>query len=213
MIAERFVLPVAFSQTFYYGPMTMHDVIPRLEIQDMRADLADYLRPRVKRLGYLGELFKCTAHIPDILLKFMHLTDALKEALPNRHAEVAVLTVASLMSNDYERNQHERLSLRLGFDREWVAEIERLAPDTSTLMSPEDIAIQRYVIAAVDSRGHTCQGEFKALATRTGPAQAMAIVMLVGRYITHALVVNTLELAPPVPSIFDDGFTAEINHD
>jgi alkylhydroperoxidase family enzyme len=193
--------------------MTMHEIIPRLELQEMRADLADYLRPRVKRLGYLGELFKCTAHAPDVLLQFMLLTDALKEALPNRLAEVAVLTVARLMSNDYERNQHERLSIRLGFDRNWVSEIERLEPDSAALMTPEELAVQRYVIAAVESRGHACQEEFKALAKRIGSAQAIAMVMLIGRYIAHALIVNTLELAPPVPSIFDDGFTAEIHHD
>lgn len=191
----------------------MHEVISRLELQDMQADLAAYLQPRVKRLGYLGELFKCAGHAPDVLLQFMYFTDALKEALPNRLAEVAVLTVASLMDNDYERNQHERLSIRLGFDRDWIAEIERLAPDAAILMTPEDLVVQRYVIAAVGSRGQACQEEFKALATRTGPAQAMAMTMLIGRYITHALVVNALELAPPVPSIFDDGFTVEIHHD
>jgi hypothetical protein len=31
----------------------------------------------------------------------------------------------------------------------------------------------------------------------------MAFVMLVGRYVTHAMVVNTLGLAPPGPSIFE----------
>ncbi len=30
--------------------------------------------------------------------------------------------------------------------------------------------------------------------------------MLVGRYVTHALIVNTFRLLPPVPSIWDDGF-------
>ncbi|TAL82297.1 MAG: hypothetical protein EPN62_15310 [Candidimonas sp.] len=191
----------------------MHETIPRLEIHEMRADLADYLRPRVKRLGYLGELFKCSAHAPDILLQFMHLTDALKEALPNRLAEAAVLTIAKLMSNDYERNQHERLCIRLGFERAWVAEVESLTPEATALMTPDELTAQRYIIAAVESRGHACQEEFKALATRIGPAQSMAIVMLVGRYITHALVVNTLELVAPVPSIFDDGFTVEKHHD
>ena len=33
------------------------------------------------------------------------------------------------------------------------------------------------------------------------------MLMVIGRYVTHALIVNTLALKPPVPSIFEDGFT------
>jgi hypothetical protein len=33
-----------------------------------------------------------------------------------------------------------------------------------------------------------------------GPAVTVAVLLLVGRYQAHALVVNALELAPPVPS-------------
>lgn len=95
----------------------MSDRIPRLEMADMRADLADYLTPRVERLRYLGELFKCAGHAPDVLLQFMHFTDALKQALPDRLTELGALTVASYMENRYERHQHERLSVKLGFPR------------------------------------------------------------------------------------------------
>ena len=185
----------------------MSDAIPRLELTDMRTDLADYLGPRVKRLGYLGELFKCAGNAPDVTLTFMHFTEALKEALPDRLSEVAVLTVARLMHNDYERHQHERLSVRLGFGRDWVAEVEKLNPLEATLMSETERAVQSYVLAALESRGERCQQEFDALCALVPPAQAMAVTMLVGRYITHALVVNTLKLKPPVPSIFDDGFS------
>ena len=184
----------------------MSPSIPRLELADMRADLASYLGPRVKRLGYLGELFKCAGHAPGVLLNFMHFTDALKEALPDRLTEVGALTVAGLMSNDYERNQHERLSVRLGFGRDWVAEVNRLEPDQATLMSETERAVQKYAIAAIETRGRDVAGEFADLSELLTPGEAMAVVLLVGRYITHALTVNTLKLAPPVPSIFEDGF-------
>ena len=36
-------------------------------------------------------------------------------------------------------------------------------------------------------------------------ASAMAVAMLVGRYVSHAIIVNTLALVPPKPSIFDEG--------
>lgn len=185
----------------------MYPSIPRLELADMRADLAGYLEPRVKRLGYLGELFKCAGHAPDVLLDFMHFTDALKEALPDRLTEVGALTVAGLMSNDYERNQHERLSIRLGFGRDWVAEVNRLEPDLAILMSDTERAVQKYAIAAVRNRGRGVVDEFAAVSDRLSPGEAMAVILLVGRYVTHALTVNTLNLEPPVPSIFEDGFT------
>ena len=183
--------------------------IPRLELTEMEPDLAAYLAPRVARLKYLGELFKCAAHAPRVLLTFMHFTDALKEALPDRLTECAVLTTATLMENRYERNQHERLSVRLGFGRDWVREVERLEPDTAVLMSEDERAVQRYALAAVRTRGLDAADEFDALCKRIPAAQAMAIVMLVGRYVTHALVVNTLRLDPPVPSIWEDGFTGD----
>jgi hypothetical protein len=34
-------------------------------------------------------------------------------------------------------------------------------------------------------------------------------MLLAGRYLAHALVVNTLDLAPPVPSIFEDDFDGQ----
>ena len=187
----------------------MSAAIPRLELEQMPADLQAYLGPRVMRLKYLGELFKCAANTPAVLLSFMHFTDALKDALPDRLTEAAVLTTATMMNNAYERNQHERLSVRLGYGRDWVAEVEKLSPGHAVLMSEPERAVQRYVIAAIETRGNGVQAEFDALAKLVTPAEAVSIVMLVGRYITHALVVNTLQLKPPVPSIFEDGFNGD----
>jgi hypothetical protein len=96
----------------------MSDTIPRLEMDNLREDVAQYLEPRVKRLGYLGELFKCAGNAPDVILTFMHFTDALKEGLPDRMTELGALTVAGYMENCYERHQHERLSEKLGFPRQ-----------------------------------------------------------------------------------------------
>lgn len=59
-----------------------HMDIPRLELDQLPAELATALRPRVQRLGYLGEFFKCAAHQPAALLSFMRFTDDLKEVLP-----------------------------------------------------------------------------------------------------------------------------------
>jgi hypothetical protein len=184
----------------------MSTSISRLQLADMPAALADYLTPRVKRLGYLGELFQVSGHAPDVLLTFMQFTEALKNALPDKLAETAVLTTATLMDNTYERNQHERLCVRLGFGRDWIKDVERLEPARATHMSADEQTVQRYVMAAVNTRGLQAQAEFNALCARLPAAQAVAVAMLVGRYMTHALVVNTFQLAPPVPSIWEDNF-------
>jgi hypothetical protein len=181
----------------------MSNTIPRLEMDGLREDLAQYLGPRVKRLGYLGELFKCTGNAPDVILTFMHFTDALKEALPDRLTELGALTVASYMENRYERHQHERLSEKLGFPRSWISEVVLLAPESTTLLTEVEKAVQIYALKALRTRGLDVDVEFAAMLSMLTASEAMAFVMLIGRYVTHAMVVNTLKLKPPVPSIFE----------
>jgi alkylhydroperoxidase family enzyme len=177
--------------------------IPRLQLDAMPTELAQYLRDtKVERLGYLGEFFQCTANAPEVLVTFMAFTDALGKALPKKLTELVALTVASIMSNPYERHQHERLSEKLGYGRDWIASVERLQPDDAGGLAVGERAVQRYVIATVKQHGIGVAPCFGALLDHLSPAQAIAVALLTGRYITHALVVNTLELAPPVESIF-----------
>ena len=176
--------------------------IPRLEMNELAPNVQETLAARVKRLGYLGEFFKCSGHNPDVLVSFMEMTEALKEALPDRLTEVGSLTVAGLMGNAYERNQHERLSEKLGFGRDWVAAVNRLTPDADGPMSEDERAVQRLALAVVERRGHGVEKELDAVIARIGYQQAMAALFLIGRYVMHAYVVNALNLAPPVPSIF-----------
>lgn len=188
-----------------------HQWIPRLERDQMAPELAAYLAPRVARLGYLGEWFRCAGNSPDVLLPFLHFTDALKDALPMNVSEAIVLTVATLLDNAYERHQHERLSVRSGFSRDWVAQVERLEPGAAGVMRAEERAAQRYAIAAIGGDRDAMRRRFAELAEHFTAAEGMAIVLLVGRYWTHALGVSTLGLAPPVPSIFEDGFAGQDN--
>lgn len=181
----------------------MSNLIPRLEMNQLRDDLAQYLEPRVKRLGYLGELFKCAGNAPDVTLTFMRFTDALKDALPDRLTELGALTVASFMQNRYERHQHERLSEKLGFSSAWIAEVIRLEPQSATALSGVEKAAQAYALKTLRTRGLDVEAEFAALAGHLSASETMAFVMLVGRYVTHAMIVNTLNLNPPVPSIFE----------
>lgn len=177
--------------------------IPRLEMDALAPNVQETLAARVKRLGYLGEFFKCSGHNPDVLVPFMEMTEALKHALPDRLTETGSLTVAGLMGNAYERNQHERLSEKLGFGRDWVAAVNRLEPDAAGPMSEDERAVQRLAMAVVENKGHGVEKELEAAITRIGHQQAMAALFLIGRYVMHAYVVNALALTPPVPSIFE----------
>jgi hypothetical protein len=182
----------------------MSDLIPKLSQEEMAPELAAMLRPRVERLGYLGEFFRYTAHQPQALISFLDFTEDLKKALPNRLTEVVALTVASFMSNAYERVQHERLSLKLGFGEDWVREILSLQPDAAVHLSTAEIDVQKLALAVLERKGHCTRPELEAVIRAIGHEQAIAVLMLIGRYATHSLIVNSLALAPPVKSPLDE---------
>ena len=192
----------------------MSKAIPRLDLQDMPGGLAAALGPRVERLGYLGEFFRVAGHQPRALEAFVAFTESAKSDLPKELVEVIALTCAVHLGNAYERNQHERLSVRLGLSRDWVEAVERLNPDEALpagarSLSDAERAVQRYLLAALASHGRSeaAQVAFERLVERLDHRQAVAVMMVAGRYLVHALIVNTLALEPPVPSIFEDGFT------
>lgn len=179
-------------------------MIPRLSPDALRADVAEMLRPRVARLGYLGEFFTCAAHQPAALMSFMAFTEDLKRALPDRLTEAVALTVATELGNAYERHQHERLSLTLGFGEAWIRAVMALQPDVDSPapaeLSDAERRVQALTLAVLRRHGHGTSGEFESVVASIGHEQAIAVLMLIGRYVTHALMVNCLELKPPVPS-------------
>ena len=174
-------------------------VVPRLGMPDLPPALADALRPRVERLGYLGEFFQVAGHQPDALLGFVHFTEALKAALPAAVTETVALTVATLTGNDYERHQHERLALTLGLGEGWVREVLRLDPDAAELGELER-RVQALVLAAVRANGHDVDAELLALSDVADSPTVVGVLLTTGRYLAHALVANAFRLAPPVPS-------------
>lgn len=174
----------------------------RLTFTKLDPRVQELLRARVDRLGYLGEFFQVTGVQPGLLAPFMELTQALKDALPDQLTEVGALTVATLMDNTYELHQHERLSVKLGFGEAWVLAVQQMSPETAPELSDAERAMQRLVIAMIENRGKNVATELEVLINAIGSEQAVAVMFLVGRYITHALIVNSLELVPPVPSIF-----------
>jgi len=182
--------------------------IPRLEFHELPPELTERLDARVQRLGYLGEFFRCAAHEPAALAAFIDFTETSKDSLDDRQVELIALTVAGWTRNAYERHQHERLSVRLGFGRAWVAEVGKLAPsDAGLALSDDDRALQELVLSVLETNGKGSGALFERWSTKFSPQEAMAVLMVIGRYMVHGLIVNVLELTPPVPSIFEDGFT------
>ena len=178
----------------------MSDLIPRLSMAELEPQLAELLRPKVERLNYLGEFFQCTGHQPEALISFFTLTEDLKKALPDNLTELVALTIATRMDNAYERVQHERLSLKLGFSREWLREVESLETRTESQLSPTELRVQQLAIAIIDRQGHGTKDELEEVIRDIGHKRAVAILMLIGRYVMHALIANSLELEPPVSS-------------
>lgn len=167
-------------------------MIRRIGFDELDPALRDALRARVERLGYLGEFFQCAAHQPDALVSLNALTEQLRGALPDNAAEVVALTVATVTGNDYERHQHERLSLKLGFGEEWIRRVIALDADERD--------VQQAVLVLLEDRGRGAGPLIDALAEAHGDAFAVAVLLLTGRYLMHSTVVNALGLVPPVPS-------------
>jgi hypothetical protein len=181
-------------------------LLERLEFAEFPPPLAAAIEPKMRRLGYLGEFFKCAAHQPQALQRFIEFTEAANDGVPKKLVEVVSLTAAAWMDNAYERNQHERLSVRLGFGRDWVAAVNALDPKDASVMSGDERDVQAFVLTVLNSKGRAAGPEFEQLVATLGAAQAVAVLMVLGRYVVHGLFVNTLALKPPVPSIFEDGF-------
>jgi hypothetical protein len=167
----------------------------------MDSELAQMLAPRVSRLGYLGEFFQCAAAQPAALKSFYRFTEDLKKALPARITEVVALTVSSFFENSYEQVQHERLSLALGFAERWIREVLRRDPDNpSLLLSEQDRCVQKLALCVLERHGKNSGGRLDDVVRVIGSAEAIGVLMLIGRYTAHAQMVNCLGLRPPVPS-------------
>jgi alkylhydroperoxidase family enzyme len=172
---------------------------PRIEYSELPPGLQERLRAKVERLGYLGEFFQVAANQPGALAHFIDFTEDLKAALTPDLVEAIALSVAAATGNAYERVQHERLALKLGFERGWVEGLvagetggERFSPEQSAAA-----ALAREVVAA---RGASCAEGFERLQELAGPAVAVACLMTAVRYLAHATMANTWGLRPPVDS-------------
>lgn len=180
------------------------DPIPRVAWENFPEGLKAALKPKVDRLGYCGEIWQVGANLPKSMLSFCNLTEDLKDEMPMKLVELTALTVAGVMGNTYEKNQHERLSDKLGYGREWIADVNRLNPNEAEAMSDDEKKVQKFIIAAIYRRGHDSKALFEDATRAVGAKAAVGVLLSIGRCIQHAIFRNVLDLAPPVASIFAD---------
>ena len=180
----------------------MSQLIPRLSFADLDPQLAELLRPKVERLNYLGEFFQCMGHQPTPLISFHRLTEELKEALPDNLTELVALSVATVMGNDYELVQHEHLALKLGMSEAWVKEVITLRLEGHRQLSEAEVAVQKLALLVVEQQGKETTPELETVVRSIGYEQSVGVLLLIGRYVMHALISNCLGLKPLVASPF-----------
>jgi alkylhydroperoxidase/carboxymuconolactone decarboxylase family protein YurZ len=167
---------------------------------DLPAELQDLLRPKVERLGYLGEFFQRSAEQPEALAAFITWTETLKDALPFRITEAIALAVAVRTGNEYERVQHQRLALARGMTREEIVALERGRADGCLTLTDEETAAAALARCVLDDFGRGCESALLRLGRLIGEAAAVACLMLTARYLAHSTMVNAWGLQPPVVS-------------
>ena len=173
--------------------------IRRLGYDELDPGLRQVLAPKVERLGYLGEFFAVAGHQPAATRAFQEFTEALKAALPPELSEVVALCVASTLDNAYEQTQHEQLSAKLGFSREWItAAVGKGDPE---VLGEAARAARALAASVVAGYGRGAAPDLAHAVSVLGEDQAVGVLLTVGRYVAHAVVSNTLELRAPVPSV------------
>ena len=177
--------------------------IRALDFDELSPALQDAFRARYERLGYLGGFFRYGSHQPDAILAFNEFTESLKGALPEDLAEVVALTVASRLNNRYERHQHELLSIKRGLGEEFVAAAIS-GDDRPAAFDERQAAVRALVLAVLADFGNGANERLADVVRMLGEESAIAVLLFISRYVAHAVVSNTLELEPPVPSIFDE---------
>lgn len=176
--------------------------LPRHSFEALPDEIANMLRPKYERLGYLGEFFQIASAQPDALAGFIRFTESLKSVLRDDITEVVAITVAAATQNRYELHQHQRLALKRGFSKEWVRAVEALEPHCQAQLDPTQRAVQLLVIDMVTNHGRGALPHIEVVSGYLPAAEVVAVLLTACRYIGHAAVINALEIQPPVTSPF-----------
>lgn len=181
----------------------MTDALPRLSFDESDPRIQELLKPVVDRLDYYGEFFQVVANHPDALLKFMEYTGAVKAPLDANVNELLALTVCSRCpGGEYERIQHERLSLKSGFAKEWIGELTGEIVTAESQLDGTEMKLRELAIAVVDGKDATA--ELNAVVEALGPERTVAVMLQITRFQAISTLGRVFGMTLPVPSIFED---------
>jgi alkylhydroperoxidase family enzyme len=188
----------------------MHEVagedlrFPRLALEDLDPSIRTVLAPIAQRVGYFGDFFAVLGHCPAAIAGFMDYTKAVKAPLTDRQNELIALTVCARTGAEYERIQHEWLSLRLGLQRSWIAEVTgREQPAPSTL-DADDLALAALAAAMLDASDPGVGDALAAVRARLGDVPALAAVLQVARFMMIATILRAFDMKLPIRSPLED---------
>ena len=176
---------------------------PRLGFDELDPALREQLAPTVKRLGYFGDYFALVGRNPQAMLHFLEYTKAVKAPLSDRHNELLALVTCTRTGAAYERIQHEWLSHRLGFPREWIAELVGRERSASTLLDDDERCLQSLALAILEGPWGGHGAEIGDVRARLGDSAALAAVLQVTRFMLLSTVMHAFAMQPPVKSLFD----------
>jgi hypothetical protein len=90
----------------------------------------------------------------------------------------------------------------LGFSPEWLNAVLSLdASDNGQVLTHTEHSVRQLAISVVKHGGRNTSREFQAVIEAVGVQQAIAVLMLISRYMSHAVMVNTLDLPPPALAV------------
>ena len=178
------------------------DGLERLSLEQVEPALRAELEPTVARLGYFGEFFQVFGAVPGAVTGFMAYTKAFKAPLADNENEVLALTVCAALGDSYERIQHERLSVRLGLEVDWIAAAEGRDGADMTKLSADENALRELALAVIATNGKGCQTAVAAATSAIGAKKTAAALLQITRFMSIATLCNALELSLPVPSVF-----------
>lgn len=168
-----------------------------LREEELSGELIALMRSVGASIGENGErenteYFRVMLKNPDLLRRQLEMGQTLFTGrLPARARELAVLRIAWLLQAPYEWGEHVHIAKRYGVTPE---EIERVVEGSAAAgWSAADVAVLRGVEELL-TRQAICDETWAALAETWDEAQLIEFPMVVGQYVSTALVQNALRL-------------------
>lgn len=177
-------------------------IIRPLDFSEIDEQLQKLFEPTVERVGYFGDFFRFSSHAPETLSTFMSFSGALRTGIPQDLNEAVALTVCTVMDFPYERIQHERLSEKLGLDRDWIAAM--VGRPSQAEITPLQQAARDLSIALVDGQEGAAREAVEQVTTLASPKLAVELLFQATRFIQVCTIGRTLGMQLAVPSIFEN---------